>query len=650
MSTVIQLFPDPEPGQHRAGPARSWLERAAPKPSPGRWSHSLRWWCTDGLARLGVLAVRAPLLAVLELRPIAVGVGRMLSGWADWVAATNHAEALRAAESHTEKYASELLHTQRGRQRMSLGGAVVLAGATWWAAVAYPLAVFAAAGLLILLADAVGRRALPTPTTVLPPPARAILQEGVPLTQITRALVDRAGERWGIELGIARAMTYSPARREYEVHVTSSEALTAEHMRDFERAIGAADHSLRCLAPPDRTASVRRLVIREGDPLAKVPPAPWIPTGSRSIAEPLDLGVSMTDTPFELVFAGEHIKAVGATGSGKTSWFLRNTIDRISACRDAVLWGIDLTYGPELPLWRGVVQRRAFTPEDAEQLLDAALAEIDRRAKILARFAADDDPANDNIIEWCAQLGPALVIVVDEFSTLAEFDGKGGRPNLLGKCEQIVRTGRKHWASLIALAQKTGNDDFGSTTMTTQANTSVALPCAPADAVRLFGVERRDAGYTPHLLQPGTKTERRDAGKCYLESPLHRTPDVYSCYAPMEPGEVKRRARQRLADGLPTLGDVELDEAVVLDPLLAEAERAFTAAGGDRLPSAVLLEHLQRADPGEWGGWSPVRLAEALRAYGMRPRPLNLPDGSNPRGYLRADLDAALAGAEHTHV
>lgn len=632
------MFADPpEPAP---GPLRARLERMPTLPSPGRAVAVARWWGTVGAAKLGVLAVRAPYLLFLELRPIAVGLGRILTGWADWMAATAHAEMLRAATDHTEKYASELLAAQSGRRKLSAAGAVMLAAVVWWAAISYPSALAVAGVVLVGVADAVGRKVSPATTSALPPPARTVLTEGVPLVQVTRAIVDRALSRWGIELGIDRAMTYSPARREYEVYVTSPEAITREHLADFERAIGATDHAMRCLAPADKSASVRRLVIREGDPLVDVPPAPWIPSGTRSIADPLEIGVSMTDTPFALVFAGEHIKVVGATGSGKTSWFLRNTIDAISSCLDAVLWGIDLTGGPEQSLWRGVIQRRAFTPEDAEALLDAALAEIARRSAILAGFAADDDPSNDDITEWCTQLGPALILVIDEFSTLAEYDGKAGRLNLLGKCELIVRTGRKAWVSLVALAQKTGNDDFGSTTMTTQANTSIALPCAAPDAVRLFGVERRDAGYTPHLLQPGTKTERRDAGKCYIESPLHRAPDLYSCYAPMAAGEVKRRARQRMADGLPTLdgGPVGQVDAVEVPAILVAVEAAFAAAGDpDRIATAELLERLDDA------GLTETKLAELLRPHDVRPGRWRPATGANAvRGYVLAEVRDAL--------
>src|SRR5690606_5521092 len=139
-------------------------------------------------------------------------------------------------------------------------------------------------------------------------------------------------------------------------------------------------------------------------------------------------------------FAGTHVAVVGMTGSGKSKSVLWSMIDRISVCRDAVIWGIDLAQGPALPMWRGVIQRRAFTPAHADELLDAAIAEIERRMRVLTAIAEDDDPDNDTD-EWHSGLGPALVVVADEFALIAEHDGTRGRADLLGKFEQIVRTG-----------------------------------------------------------------------------------------------------------------------------------------------------------------------------------------------------------------
>lgn len=642
--TVIQFPGHDDTGQPASGRVRAALERVPDLPDRRRVGASARWWSTVGLRRLLVLAVMAPWLVVRELYPIGVGLGRIVGGWADWCYAADYAARVDAARSagQVNPKDADRVESRRERRRL-LSGVVAVAGgvAVVVAAARWPgwLAVVVAA--LILVADAVGRRTHRPAELALPPPARAILTEGVPLVQVTRTLVDRAADRWGVQFGIARAMTYSHARREYEVWVTSAEPITAEILRDLERAIGATDHTIRCLAPPDGQASVRRILIRDGDPLAEPVPAPALQIGG-TVAEWVPLGVSMTDTEFALPFAGVHHRVVAGTGGGKSKWALRSTIRGLAGRRDVVLGGIDITSGPELVLWRGVIQHRGLDVGSAERVLDLALAEIARRARVLEDIAADDDPDND-VDEWHAGLGPAFVILVDEFAQLAVFDGRSGRVNLLGKCEQIVRTGRKHWVSLVMFSQRTGNDDFGSATMTSQCAVTVAGPCDQPDAVRLFGADMRDQGWTPHLLAPGVEGDIRDAGKVFVSSPGHRSPDIYRYWAPGSTAEVKRLARQLVDAGLPTLdrrpagGAVD---AVEVPTVLAEVEAVFAGAGWpERLSTADLVAEL---------GVDERVLAEQLRPFELRPgarwRPAG---GGNPvRGYLLADVRSALGRFE----
>jgi hypothetical protein len=635
--TVVPISDD------QPGPVRSRLERVPALPDRRRAAAVARWWFTDGVRRLGTLAVRAPWLLLVELRPIGIGFGRLVMAWARWCNADDYAAriAANAALGVAHKDDPTRLEAKRGRRRL-LSGVVgtVLALLVWAVALRWSGWLLAGAGAVVVGCDAYGRRVAPTPTVSLPGPARAVLTEGVPLTQITRAIVDRARDRWGIDLGIARAMGYDHARREYEVWVTCGDPLTREHTADFERAIGAADHAMRCLAPPDGNALVRRLVIRDGDPLAEPTPRPFLPTGSRSITEPLPIGVSMTDVPFALDFT-QHIRVVAGTGGGKTKWFLRSMIDAVSACRDAVLLGADVTYGPEIPMWRGVFQRSAFTPENAEKLLDEILAEIADRAGVLTAIAEDDDPTND-ADSWHAGLGPYWIVFLDEYPQIAAFDGRNGRLDLLSKCEQIIRTARKHGIFLVMFGQKTGNADFGSTVMSSQCGATILGPCDPGDTVRLLGAERRDQGYMPHLLTRGTNDDPHDAGKCYLDSPHHTTPDQYRAFAPGSNAEVKRRARQRIADGLPAMrGQLAAVDAVEVPTVLVEVEAAF--AGVDRLATVELLEVLRAGgvDLDERG------LAEQLRPHGVAPSRWRPAPGANPvRGYLLADVRAALGGFE----
>ena len=622
------------PHEARPGWLRGWLERQPPLPSPTRVKQQAHWWVFDGSKKIGCFLLRSPLLAIKEAVPIGCGLGRLLSGWARWVAVADHAATVPAAEGTAKANHADKVETRRSsRRRVSLIVVVVMAGATWWAVEEHPGYVALTGVGVACVCDVVGRRGVKKVVT-LPAPIKTVRGEGVPLSQITATIVNVA-LREGLEIGIAQPMRYDAGRREYRVTVTCLDEIKPEHLRAFERGTGFADHTIRNLATD--IATVRELVIRDGDPLAEFTERPWIGTGSATIAQPLDLGVSLTEVPFALTFAGVHVKCVGASGSGKTKWFLRTLIDRLSACHDCVIWGIDLTNGPELPLWRGVIQRVAYTPEDAETLLDAVLVEIGRRGKVLSAFAEDDDPDND-VDEWNSTLGSALVIVVDEFSILAAYDGKGDKPDLLGKCETVVRTGRKHWVSMIMLTQKTGNSDFGSQTMTSQCATAVMLACDPRDTVTMVGVERRDMGYAPHMLAPGVEGDPRDAGKAYLDSPAHRTPDIYRAYAPGTTAEVKRRARQRIADGLPQLGAVPEDgviDATEVPPILAAVERAFHDAG---TPEWMATVELLAAIRSEFPTLNETTLVAAIK----KPRNRRHVGGRQLRGYLYASIRSAM--------
>jgi hypothetical protein len=121
---------------------------------------------------------------------------------------------------------------------------------------------------------------------------------------------------------------------------------------------------------------------------------------------------------------------------------------------------------------------------------------------------------------------------------------------------------------------------------------------------------------------------------------VHNLPERYKFdYWPK--GEVKRRARQRLTDGLPALDDSAsyvITDAVEVPEILAKVKATFARLGYPELaPTKEIL-----ADLGP--GWSSQKLAEELKEY-MTPTQQRVDPRANPvRGYLRDDLDAALRG------
>jgi hypothetical protein len=56
----------------------------------------------------------------------------------------------------------------------------------------------------------------------------------------------------------------------------------------------------------------------------------------------------------------------------------------LAACRDVVIWAIDLKKGMELGPWQSCIGRLATTPDQAIILLRDAVAVLEARAEILA--------------------------------------------------------------------------------------------------------------------------------------------------------------------------------------------------------------------------------------------------------------------------
>lgn len=66
--------------------------------------------------------------------------------------------------------------------------------------------------------------------------------------------------------------------------------------------------------------------------------------------------------------------------------------------------------------------------------------------------------------------------------------------------------------------------------------------------------------------------------------------------------------------------------------------------GHDRIASKVLCDKLNELEESPWGGWSDGKgisqrdLAKRLKTYGVESKNVRLPDGSTPKGYVRADF------------
>lgn len=600
---------------------RAWADKHTARlavPEPGKIKAGASYWSRKA-PQLAVIAIPKITASVLrEIIPIARGMGRLTEGFLRWHSAPILTAAVATAESPNKK--SDLAaHYHRVRARHTkvvATGAVTLAGGGIYLYEYHAVWLIIVGFIILVLVDLVGRRGQ-APVVEHAAIHRQPLQEGMPLQQITASIISVFDEEIGLNAdGSSKVLPvgvvqWDMARKQWRQEITTYAKVTLDHARALERGLGVPDDSVRILRAPD-TATGKLIVIQYGDPIPVLPCIPDRPMGSLTINDAMVLGESTGDYPFALHFAGSHVIVVGGTGAGKSSVHLNNIIDSLSVCRDVVLWGIDLTRGPLFSMWRGVIQRKAYTPNEANALLDMVLAEIDRRAGILDDIANDDDPTNDTS-EWNTSLGPALIVVIDEFPELAKYNGTPKDTlNLLEKVERVYRTGRKHLVSLVIGIQKMGNADTGSSVVSSQSGQIIAGPCTERDTVAVFGTDGRDFGYAPHNLRPGTKTALNDAGKAFVSAPGFG-PDVVRGFGAMAPGEIKRRARERELAGLPTLtGAAGADlEAVVVPPVLTILGEALLAHGNPEvIPSRLVLDYANRGG-GKWTAWS---LPEALRA------------------------------------
>ncbi len=116
--------------------------------------------------------------------------------------------------------------------------------------------------------------------------------------------------------------------------------------------------------------------------------------------------------PVTITILRRNVLIGGTTGAGK-SGILNIVLAALVACRDVVIWGVDLKGDMELQPWAQCLGRPlATTPDEANALFRDAVTEVNQRA---ARMAAEGkrtwEPTPDD---------PALLIIVDEYAGLPE--------------------------------------------------------------------------------------------------------------------------------------------------------------------------------------------------------------------------------------
>jgi S-DNA-T family DNA segregation ATPase FtsK/SpoIIIE len=236
------------------------------------------------------------------------------------------------------------------------------------------------------------------------------------------------------------------------------------------------------------------------------------------------------------------------------------------ACRDVVIWGIDLKKGMELGPWASCLDRLAATPEQAIVLLRDAVAILEARAEFLAA-------AGKRAWEISADT-PALVIIIDEYAELAD-----DAPDAMPYTDSIARLGRAVAVTLIAATQRPTQKAMGQGAVRSQMDLRICFRVRERKDVDLvLGQGMLSAGWNAHSLNA--------PGKFLVSAPEHQTPNRARAYLVTD--QAVSDTATRFAAQRPYLDEVS--RAALASP------RTYPAAGPDHRADDPAAPPSQAAD------------------------------------------------------
>jgi hypothetical protein len=351
--------------------------------------------------------------------------------------------------------------------------------------------------------------------------ARAV---GLAGSEIMAATVDVWG--WRARLRLARGQTIT--------HVMAK-------IPEIESGFGTPRNAIRVHPTPDDLANRCEMRVLDRDPHADA--VPWPGPSATSITQPINLGPFEDAEPCRVLFLRRHAIVGGATGSGKSGG-LNELLASLAACKDVVIWGIDLKRGVELRPWARCLDRLATTPREAAALLADAVAVLFARAQWLADHGRR---------EWTPSPAmPALVIIIDEYAELAD-----DAPDAMSDTDTIARLGRAPAVTLIAATQRPTQKVMGQGAVRSPMNIRIAFRVEEQrDADLILGQGKLKAGWQAHKLNA--------PGKFLVSAPEHDTPrraraylvtdddvtDTVTRYAPARP-QLDSTSRSAIGTGPP---------------------------------------------------------------------------------------------------
>jgi hypothetical protein len=301
----------------------------------------------------------------------------------------------------------------------------------------------------------------------------------------------------------------------------------------IESALGTFRGAVRALPTPDDLANRFELRVIDKDPHADA--ITWPGPSIASITEPVDLGPFEDAVPVKVLFLRRHALFGGGTGSGKSGG-LNVLMGNLTACRDVVIWAIDLKRGMELGPWASCIDRLATTPAEARALLADAVAILEGRAEDLAASGQRVwEPSPDR---------PALVIIVDEHAELAE-----NAPDAASDADSIARRGRAVAVTLIAATQRPTQKAMGQGAIRSQMDVRVCFRVRERrDVDLILGQGMLTAGWQAHTLNA--------PGKFLISAPEHDIPRRARAY--MVTDQAVTETASRHAPLRPRLDEVSL--------------------------------------------------------------------------------------------
>jgi hypothetical protein len=367
----------------------------------------------------------------------------------------------------------------------------------------------------------------------------------------------------------------------------------------IESGLGTFRGAVRVYPTPDDLAHRCDIRVLDVDPHAGA--IPWPGPSVTSITQPADLGPFEDASSCLVSFTRVHGIFGGTTGSGKSGG-LNVLMGNLAACRDAVIWAIDLKKGMELGPWQSCIDRLATTPGQAITLLRDAVAVLEARAELLAA-------ASKRVWE-ISPAWPALVIIIDEYAELTDE-----APDAMSDTDSIARLGRAVAVTLIAATQRPTQKAMGQGAVRSQMDLRICFRVRePRDVDLVLGQGMLRAGWDAHNLNA--------AGKFLISAPGHDRPKRARGYLLTD--QVVAATAARYANDRPRLDEASrraIDSASRLDPPPRHNEPAAPNST-DTTDNALWLALCQAPDEGtEIGelmriiGWKRTKLYRHLRQY-----------------------------------